>query len=137
MANSKEELERIIKESLKRSFGLDDGAAAALAEEVVKSMAELVGGSYLYVPATGKGERIQRNEQIRQEFNGANAMELGRKYGLSRRQIQRITTSEAELARRRFRKKIDELKKRNNLTTFMELINFLDAEPPPDDKQGE
>lgn len=48
------------------------------------------GGSNVYLPTTNVLIAPLRDQRIRQEYNGENRMELGRKYRLSERQIRHI-----------------------------------------------
>ena len=86
-ADTAVELHRILTASLTRRFGLPEIAAAALADEIAVEVRNEVGGSELYIPSPS---RHARNAAIRAEFRGNNLDELARKYGLSRRQVERI-----------------------------------------------
>lgn len=68
----------------KRSLGLEDSIADRYAQEVSRNF----GGEYLYI--TNQMDRILRDKQIRQNYNGSNMPELAEQYRLSRRQIFNI-----------------------------------------------
>jgi len=86
-ADTAVELHRILTASLTRRFRLSEKAASVLADEIAIEVRNEVGGSEVYIPAPSKRAR---NEAIRSEFRGNNLNELAQKYGLSRRQVERI-----------------------------------------------
>lgn len=50
------------------------------------------GGSYVYIPTLSTLKRSELTEKLKQQYNGDNAAELGKKYNLSARTvIRRIT----------------------------------------------
>ena len=49
-----------------------------------------MGGAPLYLPKTGRHRRQERDTAIRARFNGRNAADLARQYGLSLRRVQQI-----------------------------------------------
>ena len=61
-----------------------------LTEELVRRYVQRLGGLNVYV----RNERVRERERVAQEirasFDGCNARELARRYGLSVRQVQRL-----------------------------------------------
>lgn len=61
-----------------------------LTEELVRRYVQRLGGLNVYV----RNERVRERERVAQEirasFDGCNALELSRRFGLSVRQVQRI-----------------------------------------------
>jgi len=49
-----------------------------------------LGGVHVYVPGQRAVDRKRVTQQIRDSFDGCNAFELSRRFGLSLRQVQRI-----------------------------------------------
>lgn len=64
-----------------------------LTEELVRRYVQRLGGLNVYVRNARVRERERVANEIRASFDGCNARELARKYGLSLRQIQRIVLS--------------------------------------------
>lgn len=54
------------------------------------------GGGYLYIPTLSSLMRSENAAEIKRQYNGENAAELGKKYGLSARTIVRIVTKKPE-----------------------------------------
>ena len=50
------------------------------------------GGELLYIPTLSSVMRNENIAEIKRQYNGGNAAELGKKYGLSARTIVRIVT---------------------------------------------
>ena len=50
------------------------------------------GGSNIYIPSASLLKRDELEKEIKQQYNGDNAAELGKKYELSARTIIRIVT---------------------------------------------
>lgn len=50
------------------------------------------GGTNIYIPSASLLNRDQLEKKIKQQYNGDNAAELGKEYGLSARTIVRIVT---------------------------------------------
>lgn len=50
------------------------------------------GGTNIYIPAAYLLNRENLEKKIKEQYNGGNATELGKKYGLSARTIVRIVT---------------------------------------------
>lgn len=53
-------------------------------------LAELVGGTTIYIPKSEAILRPVRDMQIKKEFNGCNHTELAKKYNLSERWIRKV-----------------------------------------------
>jgi Mor family transcriptional regulator len=53
-------------------------------------IADALGGERVYFPRLAFAGKYLRDEEIREQFNGYNARELARKYGLSERRIRQI-----------------------------------------------
>ena len=64
-----------------------------LTEALIGRVVQRLGGLNVYV----RNERVQKRERVAQEirasFDGCNALELSRRFGLSVRQVQRILLS--------------------------------------------
>lgn len=50
------------------------------------------GGSYVYIPTLSTLKRSEISEELKQQYNGDNAAELGKKYNLSARTVIRMIT---------------------------------------------
>ena len=50
------------------------------------------GGGYIYIPTLSSLMRSENVAEIKRQYNGENAAELGKKYGVSARTIVRIVT---------------------------------------------
>lgn len=85
------ELHRILTASIIRSFALKESAAAVLADQITIELRREAGGAPVYIPAPF---RAARNAEIRGKFRGNNHDELAMKYGISRRQVERIVASQ-------------------------------------------
>lgn len=80
-------------------------------DEEQRQLAELIGlegykallsdyaGTYLYIPNTDRYERIIRDRNIREEFDGYNFKVLAVKYGLTEIWIRRIVADDVKLRR--------------------------------------
>ena len=79
------------RQQVARLIGLDN----------FKKLMEVYRGVYLYIPKADKLERIERNEQIRAEFNGYNFKELARKYDLTEVSIRSIVSDKVREIRAR------------------------------------
>lgn len=86
------ELHQILTAAIARGFSMDEREASAMADAVAYEMRREIGGTEVYIPAMTKIDRAARDEQIRRDFCGRNAKELGRKHGLSRTSIYRIAS---------------------------------------------
>ena len=54
------------------------------------------GGELLYIPTLSSVMRNENVAEIKRQYNGGNAAELGKKYGVSPRTIVRIVTKKPE-----------------------------------------
>jgi len=81
------ELQDMMQKAFLKKFKVSPSVAAKLADEVVTGLREVAGGQEVYIPAQN---RERRNAAICNDFNGRNYGELTERYGLSRRQIERI-----------------------------------------------
>jgi Mor family transcriptional regulator len=86
-----EDAMKVIEEEARavaQCFGVADcqGAAAALRDRIVMRL----GGAHIYVPQRRALERARVIAEMRSRFNGRNAGELAREYGLSSRHARRI-----------------------------------------------
>ena len=54
------------------------------------------GGELLYIPTLSTVMRNENVAEIKRQYNGVNAAELGKKYGVSPRMIVRIVTKKTE-----------------------------------------
>jgi len=61
-----------------------------LTEELVRRYVQRLGGVHVYVPGQRAVDRRRVAQEIRGSFDGCNALELSRRFGLSLRQVQRI-----------------------------------------------
>ncbi|MGY6089891.1 Mor transcription activator family protein [Avibacterium paragallinarum] len=61
-----------------------------IADIALNKFSHLFGGSVIYIPRGDSRSRNSRNNLIRKEFTGNNAMELARKYGVSYQWICKI-----------------------------------------------
>ena len=64
-----------------------------LTEELVRRYVQRLGGVHVYVPGQRAVDRKRVANEIRASFDGCNARELARKFGLSLRQVQRVVLS--------------------------------------------
>lgn len=53
------------------------------------------GGSNIYIPSASLLKRDELEKQIKRRYNGKNAAELGKEYGLSARTVMRIVTKKS------------------------------------------
>lgn len=71
-----------------------DGEQREIAEviglEAYKKLVEHYGGSYIYVTKTETMVRDERNNEIRQKFNGSNYRELAKEYNLTENRVRAI-----------------------------------------------
>ncbi len=70
----------------------DREIAELIGEDKLTLLARRYGGSYIYVPTLSTLQRSELEDSIRKRYNGDNADELGKEYGLSARTIIRIVT---------------------------------------------
>ena len=69
--------------------------------ENFKRLISVFGGVNLYIPKADKLERMDRNDRIREEFNGYNFRELAQKYGLTEVSIRSIVSDKVREIRAR------------------------------------
>ncbi len=73
---------------------IPDGIYREIAEEIgIKNfvkLSELIGGTTFYIPKSDTFLRPVRDLKIKEEFNGYNHADLGKKYNLSERWIRNI-----------------------------------------------
>ena len=58
--------------------------------EMVKYLVEVFGGAMLYIPTLKNVEKRIRCRKIIAEFNGSNCSSLAVRYGMSRRQVEKV-----------------------------------------------
>lgn len=64
-----------------------------LTEELVRRYVQRLGGVQVYVPIERTLKRERLVQEIRASFDGRNAKELARRFGVSLRQVQRVVLS--------------------------------------------
>ena len=64
-------------------------------------VAKLFGGSYQYIPKPDKLIKLERNDRIREEFNGYNLEALAKKYNLSVIQVRNICKDDLEAKKKK------------------------------------
>lgn len=73
---------------------IPDGIWRSVAEEIgvdnLIKLAELVGGANIYIPKADSFMRPVLYEKIKEEYNGYNAPQLARRYGITERWIRQI-----------------------------------------------
>lgn len=73
---------------------IPDGIWRTVAGEIgvdnLVKLAELVGGANIYIPKAESFVRPVLHEKIKKEYNGYNAPQLARKYGITERWIRQI-----------------------------------------------
>lgn len=55
-------------------------------------LSQLVNGDMIYIPQQAAVLRPLRDQQIQEEYDGFNAVELSRKYGISKRWVNQIVS---------------------------------------------
>jgi len=70
--------------------GLYRMIAEAIGTDNFSRLAEVVGGTTVYIPKPESVTRPVRDVRIKEEFNGYNHPELARKYGVTERWVRRI-----------------------------------------------
>lgn len=83
LENTRAQMERAIISRI----GLNRDIAGPIAAAVLDAFREHYAGCEIYIPARSKEDR---NERIRREFSGCNHLDLIKKEGLSRKQLNRI-----------------------------------------------
>ena len=64
--------------------------AELIGEEGLIQLAKQFGGSKIYIPTLSTLKRSEVSEELKRQYNGNNAAELGRKYKLSERTVIRM-----------------------------------------------
>ena len=64
--------------------------AEAIGTDNFYRLAEIVGGSTVYIPKPESLTRPVRDARIKEEFNGYNHPELARKYGVTERWVRQL-----------------------------------------------
>ncbi|KAB1440358.1 Mor transcription activator family protein [Pseudodesulfovibrio senegalensis] len=77
-------------------LGLSPSKSKEFAQDAAAFLADHWGGQNVYIPKDMAGRICSRDARIYSDFNGANADELARKYGLSYQHIHRIIKKERE-----------------------------------------
>lgn len=72
------------------SEGLYRMIAEAIGTDNFYKLAEIVGGTTIYIPKPESLTRPVRDARIKKEFTGHNHQELARKYGVTERWVRRI-----------------------------------------------
>lgn len=72
------------------SEGLYRMIAEAIGTDNFYKLAEIVGGTTIYIPKPESLTRPVRDARIKKEFTGCNHQELARKYGVTERWVRRI-----------------------------------------------
>ena len=72
------------------SEGLYRMIAEAIGTDNFYKLAEIVGGTTIYIPKPESLTRPVRDARIKKEFTGYNHQELARKYGVTERWVRRI-----------------------------------------------
>lgn len=81
------ELLHVVRCIVREEIGFNDRFADQIAEAIAHGIRNHMGGRDNYIPALDKTERDQK---IRQEFNGRNHDEIMEKYNIGRRRIYQI-----------------------------------------------
>lgn len=72
--------------------GKNKEIAELIGEEGFTRLAKQFGGSKIYIPTLSTLNRSEVSEELKQQYNGYNAAELGKKYSLSERTVMRMIT---------------------------------------------
>lgn len=64
--------------------------AEAIGTDNFYKLAEVVGGTTIYIPKPDSLTRPVRDARIKEEFNGYNHLELARKYGVTERWVRQL-----------------------------------------------
>jgi Mor family transcriptional regulator len=79
-----------VAELLRRHHGLTQEEAQVAAESAMEAVRLEWGGSMCYFKKGGQVDLQERDEEIYSRFNGRNAQQLCRQYGLSERRIYQV-----------------------------------------------
>lgn len=72
------------------SEGLYRMIAEAIGTDNFYKLAEIVGGTTIYIPKPESLTRPVRDARIKEEFNGYNHLELARRYGVTERWVRQL-----------------------------------------------
>lgn len=72
---------------VREEIGFNDQFATQIAEAITRGLSRRLGGQRTYIPALAKNER---DEQIRQEFNGRNREEVMAKFRIGKTRLYEI-----------------------------------------------
>lgn len=86
-------LQKEMQDILKVETGLHDEFAAAIAAALVRGWRKRAGRQTIYIP--GEPKNLERDNDIRREFNGTNREEVCRKHGISRSRLYQIISGTA------------------------------------------
>lgn len=75
---------------LREEMGLHEQYATTLAEPIVNGLKKRFSGQEIYIAKNEKTDILERNENIKREFNGRNLTETMKKYNLSKASIYKI-----------------------------------------------
>jgi len=75
---------------LREEMGLHEQYATTLAEPIVNGLKKRFSGQEIYIAKNEKTDILERNSNIRREFNGRNLAEVMKKYDLSKPAIYKI-----------------------------------------------
>lgn len=92
------ELYDIISDGLKGA-GYKQEDCQSISGVVLKALSFMAGGRQFYIPTAKVLEVGIRNNQLLQDFNGANVDDLARKYGLGIQQVYAIIRKQREIAK--------------------------------------
>ena len=70
--------------------GKNKEIAELIGEEGFKKLAKQFGGSKIYIPTLSTLNRSEISDRLKQQYNGNNAAELGKKYNISERTVMRM-----------------------------------------------
>lgn len=72
--------------------GKNKEIAELIGEEGFMRLVFKYGGSYVYIPTLSTLKRSEISEELKRQYNGNNAAELGKKYNISERTVIRMIT---------------------------------------------
>lgn len=86
-----------LAEGLRNCTGLKESIANDWARQLVDYLRERLGAQEIYIP---RPSRAKRDAAIAREFDGTNAGEVTRRYGISRRRLYEIVEVQRDLAKK-------------------------------------
>ena|GEM_PF-636030 len=97
-------------QTLREVAGMESAQADYLGYQIMRAIAQHVGGAQVYIPKADSIARCARDEAIWRDFRGHNTRELSRRYGVTEIHVYRIVKRmrEAERARRQDRLQLDD-----------------------------